>query len=564
MKKLLLTLTITLMSGVASANPVDQQEACKIAEGLLGKRVTLAAASNRAPQAVQTGKAYYLLNASDGKGFAIVSAEDDLADVLGYSDQGHLTTESMPEALSLYLDTYQKYVESYRTGDAEAPEDVTDVLVGRRAAGSYLVESLWGQNAPYNNLCPTLDGQKCVTGCVATALAQLLNYWQWPVKGSGYSYATDTNGETYSGTLEHTYDWASMKNTTAENLASEAASAAVAQLMYDCGLSVNMTYGTGGSSATNILKPLYTNFGYIPTSLRMRMRDCYATEAEWLQILANEIDAGRPLYIAAQSQTGDDADAAGHAFIIDGYNNQGYVHVNWGWNGNHDGFFALSKMNPASYSFTVFQRAVTGIEPAKNGETGVPEEYPYMATVPYATDYKVGDKISKTLKFNISNGEIHNPNGSSHTWTVSIGVYDVNNNLVANVNTQRASTKISLDPGYYIKEGSYNFSCKVPTALGDGEYALRVMFKEDGDWILPDMAGGKDKNAVYFNLNGTTVTFTDGTEYLKSATSVNEILHYDYNTPVQYYDLQGRKVDVSTRGLLIRKQGNKVEKVIVK
>ncbi len=563
MKKLLLTLTVTLLTGVASANPVDREKACKIAEGLLGKRVTLATTSNRAQEAIEAEPAYYLLNASDGKGFAVVSAEDDLADVLGYSHSGHLCAGAMPEALSLYLDTYQQYVEAYRSGEAEASEDVSSVLSDRRAAGGYLLESLWGQGAPFNNLCPTVDGKKCVTGCVATALAQLLNYWKWPVKGKGYSYATDTKGETYSGTLEHTYDWASMKNTTPENLASEAASAAVAQLMYDCGLAVNMEYGTGGSSATNVLKPLYTNFGYIPTTLRVRMRDCYATEAEWLKLLADEIDAGRPMYMAAQSQTGEGADAAGHAFIIDGYNSQGYVHVNWGWNGNHDGFFALSKMNPASYSFTVFQRVVTGMAPAKNGETGVPEEYPYMSTAPSSTDCNVGKKMSKTLTFSISAGEIHNPNGSTHTWAFSAGVYDVNNKMVANINTSKASTKVTLDPGYYVSAGNIAVTCKIPASLSNGEYAIRIMFKEQNDWLLPDMAGGQNKNAIYFNLNGSTLLFNDGTDYLK-ATSIDELRISDSNTPVRYFDMQGREVDASTRGLLIRKQGSDVRKVLVK
>ncbi len=441
MKKLLLTLTIASLATVAFANTVDVGKARQSAESLLQKSVQLAPVTNRVSATEQTDAAYYLFNAEDGKGFVIVSAEDELADVLGYSFNGHITPASMPEALLLFLDTYAKYAEAYRNGDAVVAEDFTSAFANRRAAGTNLLKTKWGQGAPYNNLCPILNGEKCYTGCVATAMAQLLCYWQWPVKGSGYSYATDTNGETYSGTLEHTYDWSSMKNTTVENLNDEAASAAVAQLMYDCGLSVNMKYGTGGSSATNILKPLYTNFGYIPTTLRVRMRDCYGSESEWLELLASEIDAGRPLYTTAESQTGEGQDASGHAFIIDGYDVNGYVHVNWGWNGNHDGFFALSKMNPANYTFTQNMRVVSGVEPAKNGETGVPEEYPYMATAPYLIDYQIGNSISKTLPFSVAAGEIHNPNGSSHSWKISVGVYDVNNTMLKNVNTSKASAK---------------------------------------------------------------------------------------------------------------------------
>ncbi len=120
-----------------------------------------------------------------------------------------------------------------------------------------------------------------------------------------------------------------------------------------------------------------------------------------------------------------------------------------------------------------------------------------------------------------------------------------------------------MEPGYFSYAGSNVFTCKVPTTLADGEYALRIMFNETGDWILPDMAGGMGKNAIYFNLSGNMVTFNDGANY-KKATSISEIRRTDSHSAVRYYDLQGREVDGSARGLLIRKDGSEVMKVMVK
>ena len=565
MKRLLL-LSVTLFSFVMiQAAPVDREIAHKKAEAFLGKKVAMQKSSNRAT-GLKEAPTYYIFNATDGKGFVILSGEDRLSSMIGYSYTGHMASEGdMPDALKLFLNTYQQYVEAYRLGEANDVEDVSDIFTTRRAdSDNYLCKSKWGQDAPYNTLCPVIDDKQCPTGCVATALAQILYYWKWPITGAGYGNATDSKGATHHGTLEHTYNWSTMLNTTEENAKSAEAAEAVAQLLYDCGLAVGMTYGTDGSKAGTPIKAMYTNFGYIPTSLRTQMRECFASDVEWLSTIAAEIDAGRPVYESAESATQGGKDSSGHAFIIDGYDKDGNLHVNWGWDSDYDGFFAITKMNPAGYEYTVDQTIITGIEPAKNGETGEPTEYPYMKNAPVANQK---GKIKKNVEFTITLSNIWNKNGNSHTWSTSIGLFDISGSMVADVKSGR-SQSISLDSYYGIPETASEIPCKLDGTYPDGNYALRAIFKESGskEWILPDMVGGLVNNAVYVKLSGNDIEFTDGTDYINAATGINILRSSSQLSvePVRYFDLQGREVNGTQKGVLIRRQGSEVRKVMVK
>lgn len=572
MKKLL-TLFVCLLATVCSkADPVGLEVAKNVAQKVLGKQVRLLGNSNshRATKQIEANPTYYMFNAEDGSGFALITGDDMLPQVLGYSSTGKLLEKGdLPEALATYLDIYDQYVNAVRNGQLSDTEDLTNAFALRRGAGApFLCESEWGQGDPYNRQCPVLKDIRCPVGCVATALAQTMFYWKWPIKGQGYGQGKDTDGETHHGTLEHTYNWDIMKNTRVENLASDEACAAVSQLSYDCGLAVGMTWGTNGSGAGTpvCIKALYTNFGYIPTTLRPRMRECYESEKDYLTVIAEEIDAGRPVIQSASSKTGTDGDAAGHAYVIDGYDANGFVHVNWGWNGDANGYFDLAKMNPMGYTFTLSQTTITGIVPAKNGETGTPTEYPYLAYSP-KSDRKLGDKIRwKSVSFKATVGGVYNYNGNAHTWTMALGVYDNNNRLIGQISDPRNTITISLEPSHYYKEDAFsNIECKLNKELENGEYAVRVMFKENnGEWILPDMAGGMKKNAIYFKLEGNYITFTDGTEY-NATTSISSLKRDEsFDSSLRYYDLQGRELNGPSKGLVIRKQGNTVRKVIIK
>ena len=562
-----ITLILTLLPALSQAEPVDLLLARRQAESIIGKpMLQLQPAETRSLNACPPK--YYIFRASDGIGFCIMAADDVLPPILGYSRESHVTqAEAIPDALKLYLQN----IALLEGTEAYSPSQNTEPSV------EPLCPCDWGQDAPYNNLCPKKNGQTCPTGCVATALAQIMYHWQWPKQGKGYSWAKDGNGATYSGTLEHTYDWAAMRPTTGENLNSEAASIAVATLLYDCGLSVNMNYDTDGSGAVSPIKALSTNFGYIPTTLRIHHRECYTAE-EWMALIKNELIKGRPIYYAAASETNGGKDAAGHAFVIDGYDTGDNVHINWGWDGTWNGYFPLARMNPGSYKFNLRQQMTIGIEPARNGETGTPIEYPYIGE-----DLKcnVSGSIQKSQTFTVTVANISNPNANSHSWQLSMGIYDITGQLLGEVKSGRVPP-ISLEPGYYLGSG-VNITCKISDNYSDGLYAIRLMFREAGTekWLLPDMVGGWLKNGIYIKIANKRVFFTDGTEYI--ATAVNDLQQKEEKVPnaaglasdnlTRVYDTAGRLVytaptrqfnlwDVPARGILVVKQGNKARTVV--
>ena len=566
MKRFFLLLIATYGLSVY-AQSVDFEAARNIAEQKLGKKV-VAQQNTKKRVAGKSGSAtqqpaFYVFNATDGKGFALISSEDQQSPLLGYSLMDTLpNTEALPDALKALLNAYEQYVMAVRKKQITPAKSPENPFASRSGAGADpLITTEWGQGEPYNYMCPLINEQRTITGCVATALGQILYYWKWPAKGQGYASGTTTEGETVQGSLENEYNWDAMKNTTTENMASDEASAAVSQLLYDCGLAVGMEWGVDGSGAHSPIKALYQNFSYIPTALRTYMRDGFESDEEYLTIIADEIDAGRPVY-----QSGTDASSGGHAYIIDGYNEEGFVHVNWGWEGSANAYYDIAKMNPLKYSYIDDQQIVVGIEPAKNGETGVPLAKLYMGKG-LSTTREIGEKLRYTsLDFDILLGSLHNNNGEAHTWTVGAGMFDENNELVEVVTAGRNGTKsYALNPAYYVPAG-VTLTCKLSQkSYTNGVYAIRVIYKEDGDeWLLPDAAGGIKGNGIYIKLEGKYITFINAADFDAGYTPVDNVSQSANNSVIRYYDVLGREVPASTKGLLIRQQGNEVKKVLVK
>lgn len=539
------------------ATTIGQETARKKAEKLLGKPMVKMSdeALSRVVVNDHEEATFFIFNATDGAGFAIISAEEELGDVLGYSISSFGSVD-IPDALRLYLDTYHQYVLQYRQGIIETSSSVYTMNVNGIAP---LLTTQWNQAAPFNNLCP-MDGDiRSLTGCVATAMAQIMRYWEWPIQGIGYARAT-CGTEILYGSLEHFYQWEAMLDTQEQLEASEAASTAVAELMYDCGLAVGMNYSSSASSAITPFKALYANFGYIPTTLRSYHRDCFENDTEWLNIIFRELDNGRPVYYGASSATTNES---GHAFVIDGYDGNSLLHINWGWGGSYDGYFDVTLMNPAGYKFTVNQEAIVGIEPARNGETGVPTEYPYMAMAPICNQKGT---INKSVSFSISIGGVCNLNVNSHSWTPSIGLYDTSNQLLGEVKMRGGTIgTLKFEPYTGYNDVMGDILCSLSSKMvANGHYALRIIFKENDNWILPDTKGGQKNNAIYIEVNDNKLSFTDGTAYMEalrtSAIEANSVSAHSMTS--RFYNLQGCKVDAPTKGLVIVKQGNAIRKVV--
>ena len=237
-----------------------------------------------------------------------------------------------------------------------------------------LCTARWGQESPYWDECPNGttstsgwgygggDG-RCVTGCVATAMAQVLYYHQAPAQGTGGQGSVSvkqSDGSYLTCTVDYdeaTYDFANMIDEYRYGQYTDEEAAAVAHLMYHCGVAAKMEYATDGSGAwmEDCIDGLQRYFGF--EDARLLDRDQY-TEAAWMEIVYDEINAGRPIIYAGDDMTY----RAGHCFVLDGYDERGYVHINWGWEGSDDGYFDIALLNVDGYHFSSYQQMVIGIE----------------------------------------------------------------------------------------------------------------------------------------------------------------------------------------------------------
>ena len=358
------------------------------------------------------------------QGFVVMAADDCVQPILGYSLTGKFVAENMPTNVSGWLQGYsdeiQYAIDSKAKATAETAKQWKDLINGNSKAGkatpevNNLLSTTWDQNPLYNNLCPYSNyySQLTVTGCVATAMAQIMKYWGYPSSGIGshtYTHTEYTENVVINGVMQEvyhdgmgvlsadfgatTYDWNNMPASLNSN-STEAQINAVATLMYHCGVSVEMDYGVasiGGSGAVTarVANALQTYFNYQTCTYKTKAN---YTENQWIQMLKDELDAGRPLQYSGRG-------TGGHSFVCCGYDSDNYFYFNWGWSGHNDAFFALNNLVPgsggaggSSYSFTNDQAAIFGIQPAT------------LIEAPTNLTYTLSGQQDVTLNWNSSSG----------------------------------------------------------------------------------------------------------------------------------------------------------------
>lgn len=359
-KNFLLLLSLMLLLSVSAiAGPRSYQQAKAIAQrqaAMLGIEMDaeVAASAKAAPRmsvssAVSpSATCYYVFANGEDKGFTIVSGDDRMPEVVGYSAQGTYDPDHLPANYVGFMKAYQETVEALLKGDAQVSGGLAEVRQWRaERANSAAVAPLlggikWNQGAPYNNMCPLYDGtNRSVTGCVATAMAQVMMYYQYPkeLKTTIKAYNTQTYGiqipEISSGA---TYDWDNMLPDYSKSDYSSAQADAVAKLMYHCGAAVKMNYGpSSGANVTPII--LATYFGYDADLMQDLTRTVFTLQ-QWMTLIDNELKEKRPILYSGQSSDG------GHEFVCDGSDGKGLYHINWGWGGYQDGYFDLTILQP--------------------------------------------------------------------------------------------------------------------------------------------------------------------------------------------------------------------------
>ena len=313
--------------------------------------------------AAQTTDSYTVFTRSEG-GFAIIAADDLVPAVLGVSADKRYNegNENFNWWLTMADEAVRYVVANNVTLTATPPEQLDFP-----EAVKPMITTEWDQGAPYNNYAPSTVSERCITGCVATAIAQVLNYHKSPVVGRGvrtitYPYRSKTGQKVTAEFEKHYYDWDHMLDKYNYGTYSDEEADAVAVLMRDCGVAVNMMYGTssaGGSGAysENAATGLRTYFGMVDA--QCVYRDEYE-EKDWMSLVYSELSNNRPLYYGG---TSSGFGGGGHAFVIHGYNKEGKVYVNWGWSGDNDGYYDIALLNPSFYQFSTGQDMIIGVYP---------------------------------------------------------------------------------------------------------------------------------------------------------------------------------------------------------
>ncbi len=398
-----LTVFCLLFVGIAStfAERISLDDAALVANNFMNTAPSSSLKKSVAPKRMVLKKSasteqpqFYIYENAEGEGWVMVAANDIAHPILAYSETGKFRTDNQPTNLKSWLGHYEKEIQLAEQKGVQATNEIVQEWRTLRNGGairkatpvvSPLIQTGWDQTAPFWNDCPKKGGNYAYTGCVATAMAQVLNYWQWPNTGVG-SNSVMFNSTTY--TVDFTsgnYDWANMLNIYTSS-ANASQKAAVAKLMYHCGVAAGMEYGTDGSGAYTInwndeseacaQNALWKYLKYKKSSIKGYYRNGSSgyytswTKTNWINMLKAELDAGRPILYA-----GDDNGSptpAGHSFVCDGYDSSDKMHFNWGWENWCDGYYdvdALETTDPGSGggngNYSYHQDVIVGIIPDK-------------------------------------------------------------------------------------------------------------------------------------------------------------------------------------------------------
>jgi hypothetical protein len=340
----------------------EEQALQKAREVLKGKQLERQQVARTRGES-KAAPSYYVFNAEANGGFAVIAANDQMPEVLGYAEQGHLDPATAPDNVKWLLDYYASIAQSLKNAPvrSERAARTRNINTDARPELTPLMSTQWNQNGIYQDQCPVINGNKTYTGCVATAMAQVVNYFQWPLNSVRETVGYTSNKDDAEKKIDlpslpaRKFNWFNM------------ADGDIAWLMRYCGQSVLMDYKTdeSTSSPSSIPGALISVFNFSKGVDLVDRKEF--TDEEWEQALYHEIELGRPVIYSGFKNK------KGHTFVLHGYKN-GQFYINWGWGGVFDGYFALTSLTPGDNDFTEDQNAVVGIQPASNNDVSYEEK----------------------------------------------------------------------------------------------------------------------------------------------------------------------------------------------
>lgn len=498
---------LTALMGIAPAfaRQLTVDEAIAAASSSKGMQKAVRANDLQLKYTVKADRLNTLYVVSDGKGYMVLAADDVATPVLGYADTA-FDPDNIPPAMQGWLEQYSEQI-AYA-----AAHGLTVYGAPSRAGYSSvapLTTTQWNQDSPYNDLCPKVGNMRTYTGCVATAMAQVINTYKWPETGKGSISNSSAGNRVTLDFSSLTFKWNQMIDNYSNGRGTAEQRNAVAELMYACGMAAQMKYGTDASGANGIDAAAglvrYLNYD---KGLTYRERSYYEL-GTWMDMIYAELSAGHPVYYDGSTLNNE-----GHAFVLDGYSaSDGLVHINWGWGGISDGYFQITTLSPdeqgiggASSGFCINQGAMFGLKKPVDGSTVIP---------------------SFAMNGGISIADITNRNTTQRITTTVVDPAAPNPAAIFSYSVQAVVVEFGLKFVSKSGETTYAFasgqslsplrgisSYTVPTKdapKADGEYTVTSVYRCDDKIYDTPVLLGRTRE-IKLNVSGNKLTFEPVTQ----------------------------------------------------
>ena len=518
MKKVLTLLVLVVMAmGNLCADNISQQKAQRVGQQFLSTTATAERTTDIQLDLAsvyfdRSGVDYYAFNVRGGNGFVIVAGDDRVKPILAYSTTGAFDPQDLAEGFAYMLNSYREEIHYIREHNLSATPDIVaewesvqrtgSLQHGRqaRAVVGPLCQTIWNQNFPYNSQCPEDpegNGGYVYAGCVATAMGQVMKFWDYPEQGTGsHTYNPQGYAQQTANFGETQYHFELMP-LSLDSLSTEEDYFYIAQFLHHCGIAVDMQYSGNGSGAysQDVPTALSNYFGYSTVeyaTLSFWGINFYTNE-QWIQMLKDGgLDEGMPLYYSGS----DDNGLGGHAFVCDGYDENDYFHFNWGWSGRDDAWCPIGALNTTKYAFNDGNSYIGHI---------MPQNSDYFLRADSVADFTIvenRDYTGVTLSWN--NPSV-NLNGESLSSIESIGIRR-NNQLIATLTDVQVGATMSYDDDN-LEPGLYEYCIYVTNTYGISRNVYRSVLvgeKCPVTFVLQDDGGDGWKGAAI------SVTTEDG------------------------------------------------------
>lgn len=484
-------------------------------------------------EVLKSTSSYYIFG-KEKQGFVIVSTNNSATPVLGYSSSEYKEND-MPPAFKRWLKAVETSLLDEKTS---TPYTVTPNFLPTK----------WGQSDPFNYLCPEVNNTKTPCGCIATAMGQIMYYYQYPSQGVGNGYYTlETTGEArYPDEIKGEYRWDLMKTYYSNITISEEERLAVATLLKDAGVASHMHYDVDNSGTLSNYAALafVNNFGYDANTIQYMQKKFYSKE-EWDSIIYEELAAKRPILAG-----GYDSEDGGHAFVFSGVDEDGRIYVNWGWNGNADGFYEITALKPRYTSrpdltldFSLDNDIIYGIQPAQSEPDKSLQHSKWACEEPFTAEYQ---KIRNWLKVKTSfiyNISIFPFTGEIKLYCKSADGDETKDKIYTYLDFSRET--VSSEYGYR----SRTVTIKT-TDLTPGKYYIYLV-SQATDEATPQKVrcpGGQIQYVMTKEENGVLIIENDDT-----VDNISTCQPTPLKNPSTIYDLSGRKLNsIQKKGIYIQ------------